>query len=70
MGGEKMNMPYLHMKYKESPTDSRRYKSWVTGSVGLSSPTDDQDSMSVHQLTERGLCTIGANNFMLFRGEE
>ena len=67
MDGEKHMMPYLHTKYKESPTESRKYKTWITGSVG-GVRTDSNDFMSVHQLSERGLCTIGANNFMLFQG--
>lgn len=65
--GEKIKVPFLHIKYKQSPTESRKYKTWVTGSVG-GVATDDSDSMKVHHLSERGLCTVGANNFMLFQG--
>ncbi len=64
---EKMKMPFLHLKYKAAGGISRRYETWVTGSVG-GVRTDDKDSMSVHQRSERGLCTLGANNFMIFLG--
>ena len=65
--GEKHMMPFLHTKYKESPTESRKYKTWITGSVG-GVYNSDLDAMQIHQLSERGLCTVGANNFMLFEG--
>jgi hypothetical protein len=64
---EKIKVPYLHIKYKQSPTESRKYKTWVTGSVG-GVYTNDNDKMEVHHLSERGLCTVGANNFVLFTG--
>ncbi len=65
--GDKVKVPFLHIKYKQSPTESRKYKTWVTGSVG-GVYTNDSDKMEVHHLSERGLCTVGANNFMLFQG--
>ncbi len=65
--GEKVKVPFLHIKYKQSPTESRKYKTWLTGSVG-GVHTNDSDKMEVHHLSERGLCTVGANNFMIFKG--
>lgn len=59
--------PYLHQRYRQSPTEDRRYKSWVTGSAG-GVHTDTSDSMKVSFLSERLLCALGRNNFMLFRG--
>lgn len=67
--GEKIKVPFLHIKYKASPTDNRKYKTWVTGTVG-GVYTNDSDKMEVHHLSERGICTVGANNFMLFQGSE
>ena len=61
--GKNMKRPFLHVRYRESGTESRKLKTWVTGSVGAL--TSGVDSMQVHYLTERCLVTQGANNFML-----
>jgi len=61
--GKNMKRPFLHVRYRESGTESRKLKTWVTGSVGAL--TSGVDSMQVHYLTERCLITQGANNFML-----
>jgi hypothetical protein len=66
--GEKIKVPFVHIKYKESPTESRKYKTWVTGSVGSATPTNDNDKMEIHHLSERGICTVGANNTFIFQG--
>jgi len=67
-GGEKTKMHYLHSKYRVAGQENRRYKTWVTGTVG-GVYTDDEDAMKVNHLSERMLCTVGANNFMIFEGE-
>ena len=61
--GKNLKRPFLHVRYRASQTDSRRMKSWVTGSVGAS--TSALDAMQIHMLSERCLITQGANNFML-----
>ena len=61
--GKNMKRPFLHVRYRASETESRKMKTWVTGSVGAA--TDGVDAMKVHYLTERCLITQGANNFML-----
>lgn len=66
-GGEKTRVPYLQSKYRVAGQENRKYKTWVTGTVG-GVYTDDEDVMKVHHLSERMLCTAGANNFMLFEG--
>jgi len=63
--GSNMKRPFLHVRYRASQTDDRRFKSWVTGSVGAA--TSALDAMSIHFLTERCLITQGANNFMLMK---
>ena len=63
MLGKNMKRPFLHVRYRASQTDDRKFKSWVTGSVGA--VTSDLDAMEVHYLSERCLVTQGANNFML-----
>ena len=45
--------------------ESLKYKTWMTGSAG-GAATSDLDAMEVHFLSERALCTLGANNFFLF----
>ena len=61
--GKNMKRPFLHVRYRASETESRKMKTWVTGSVGAA--TDGVDAMKVHYLSERCLVTQGANNFML-----
>lgn len=64
--GENAKRPFLHVRYRVSPTEDRKYKSWVVGSAG-GAMSSDADSMSVHFLSERALCTMGANNFILMK---
>jgi hypothetical protein len=64
--GKNATRPFLHVRYRASETEDRRYKTWVTGSAG-NVRTSDLDAMEVHFLSERALCTMGANNFFLFK---
>jgi len=61
--GKNLKRPFLHVRYRASQTESRRMKSWVTGSVGA--VTSDLDAMEMHMLSERCLVVQGANNFFL-----
>jgi hypothetical protein len=63
--GKNLKRPFLHVRYRASQTESRKYKTWVTGSVGA--VTSDLDAMQVHYLSERCLITQGANNFMMMK---
>ena len=64
--GKNAKRPFLHVRYRASETEDRRYKTWITGSAG-GAATSDLDAMEVHFLSERALCTLGANNFFLFK---
>jgi len=64
--GQNAKRPFLHVRYRQSATEDRKYKSWVTGSAGGASTTD-KDNMEVHFLSERALCVMGANNFILMQ---
>ena len=64
--GENAKRPFLHVRYRVSPTEDRKYKSWVVGSAGGAATSGD-DKMEVHFLSERALCTMGANNFILMK---
>jgi len=64
--GKNAKRPFLHVRYRASETENRRYKTWITGSAGGAS-TSDLDAMKVSFLSERALCTLGANNFFLFK---
>ena len=66
MLGANIRRPFLHVRYRASETEDRRYKSWITGSVG-GVYTNDTDAMEVHFLSERCLCVQAANNFLLFK---
>jgi hypothetical protein len=63
--GKNATRPFLHVRYRSSEHENRRYKSWVTGSAG-GARTSSEDKMTVDFLTERALCTMGANNFFIF----
>ena len=64
--GENAKRPFLHVRYRASETEDRRYKTWITGSAG-GARTSDLDAMEVNFLSERAVCTLGANNFFLFQ---
>ena len=64
--GKNARRPFLHVRYRASETEDRRYKTWMTGSAGGAS-TSDLDAMEVNFLSERALCTMGANNFFIFK---
>jgi len=66
MLGSNIRRPFLHVRYRASQADDRRYKSWITGSVG-GAYTSNLDAMEVHFLSERCLVTQAANNFVLFK---
>jgi len=64
--GKNAKRPFLHVRYRASETEDRRYKTWITGSAG-GAQTSDLDAMEVNFLSERAVCTLGANNFFLFQ---
>ena len=61
--GKNLTRPFLHVRYRASQLESRKMKTWITGSVGA--VTSTLDAMTVNFLSERCLVTQGANNFML-----
>ena len=63
--GKNARRPFLHVRYRASETEDRRYKTWITGSAG-GAATTDIDEMRVNFLSERCVCVMGANNFVLF----
>jgi hypothetical protein len=63
MLGKNLKRPFLHVRFRASQVESRKMKTWITGSVGA--VTSDLDAMTVNFLSERCLITQGANNFML-----
>jgi len=63
--GKNAKRPFLHVRYRASETEDRRYKTWITGSAG-GAATSSLDAMEVHFLSERAVCTLGANNFFIF----
>ena len=64
--GKNAKRPFLHVRYRASETEDRRYKTWITGSAG-GARTSSLDAMEVHFLSERAVCVMGANNFFLFQ---
>ena len=63
--GKNAKRPFLHVRYRASQSEDRRYKTWITGSAG-GAMTSDLDAMEVHFLSERAVCVMGANNFVIF----
>jgi hypothetical protein len=64
--GKNAKRPFLHVRYRANEAENRKMKTWVTGSAG-GAATSDLDAMQVNFLSERALCTLGANNFVLFK---
>lgn len=64
--GKNAKRPFLHVRYRASEAEDRRYKTWITGSAG-GAATQSDDFMQVNFLSERCVCVLGANNFFLFR---
>ena len=64
--GKNAKRPFLHVRYRASEAEDRRYKTWITGSAGGAS-SSNFDRMDVNFLSERAVCTLGANNFFLFK---
>ena len=64
--GESVVLPFLHVKYRKTANEDRKYKSWLIGSAGGAN-NSEYDSMAVHFLSERALCVMGANNFILLK---
>jgi hypothetical protein len=65
--GSNAKRPFLHIRYRTSQAEDRRYKTWITGSAG-GARTSSLDAMEVNFLSERCVCVMGANNFVLFEG--
>jgi hypothetical protein len=65
--GANATLPFLHVKYRKSATEDRRYKLWTTGSAGNAS-NSDLDANQLHMLSERALVTCGRNNFVMIKG--
>jgi len=65
--GKNAKRPFLHVRYRASEAENRRYKTWMTGSAG-GAQTSSLDAMEVNFLSERALCTLGANNLFIFKG--
>ena len=65
--GKNATRPFLHVKYRKSEAEDRKYKSWVVGSAGGAGMSSDLDAMQVHFLSERALCVHGANNFIIMK---
>lgn len=68
--GKNATRPFLHVRYRASETENRRYKTFIVGSAGM---VDGRvgtsfDRMEVHFLSERAVCVMGANNFFIFKG--
>jgi hypothetical protein len=62
--GKNIKRPFLHVRYRASNLESRKFKTWITGSVGAT--TSDLDAMTMNFLSERCMVVQGANNFCLF----
>ena len=65
--GKNAKRPFLHVRYRKSEAEDRKYKTWVVGSAGGAGMSSDLDAMQVHFLSERALCVMGANNFVIMK---
>lgn len=63
--GQNATRPFLHVRYRMANKENRKLKTWVTGSAGGAS-NSSFDAMFIDYLSERALCTLGAQNFFMF----
>jgi hypothetical protein len=63
--GQNATRPFLHVRYRMANKENRKLKTWVTGSAGGAS-NNSFDAMYIDYLSERALCTLGAQNFFKF----
>ena len=63
--GQNATRPFLHVRYRMANKENRKLKTWVTGSAGGAS-NNSFDAMFIDYLSERALCTLGAQNFFMF----
>jgi hypothetical protein len=63
--GQNATRPFLHVRYRMANKENRKLKTWVTGSAGGAS-NSSFDAMFIDYLSERALCTLGAQNFFKF----
>lgn len=63
--GRSVKRPFLHIRYRANDRVNRRYQTWVLGSEG-GALNSDLDAMQVEFRSERSICTLGPNNFVLF----
>lgn len=56
--------PSLRARYKAMPNYSREMESWVTGSAGLATPTNENDGLQVHYRSECAFEGFGNNRFV------
>ena len=65
--GKNAKRPFLHVRFRKSEAEDRKYKTWVVGSAGGAGMSSDLDAMQVHFLSDRALCVMGANNFVIMK---
>lgn len=63
--GQSVTRPFLHVRYRASERENRKLKTMILGSAG-GAQTSSLDAMQLEMLSERALCTLGANNFTIF----
>lgn len=63
--GKNADRPFLHVRYRASEHTDRRYQTKLSGQQAPVA-TDDIDALNVDFLSERALCTMGAQNFFIF----
>lgn len=64
--GQNAKRPFLHVRYRQTEAEDRKFKTWAVGSAGGAS-NSDLDALTIHYLSERCVCVLGSNNFFLFR---
>jgi hypothetical protein len=65
--GKTVKRPFLHVRYRANERVNRKLETYSLGAAAEGGATSDLDAMELHFLSERALCTLGANNFVLFQ---
>lgn len=64
VSGASQTVPYLSIGYHKTSEEDRKLKTIITGSVGLSVPTDHVDAVTVSYTSDFMTRVVGANNFI------
>jgi hypothetical protein len=64
--GQTESVPSLRINYLDREDAVNGYKEWATGAAILDTPTDDEDAMTIHILSQKGFEGFAGHRFGQF----